>query len=420
MKDNKNNRLPKKWEWKKLEEVSEVVTGNTPPKNDDANYGGNIPFVKPPQLRNTIVFDAPEKISVKGAKKARILPTGSTLVSCIGNLGRTAFNTKEVATNQQINAIIPNNDYITNKFIFYVAQSHIFRNQLEGLASATTLPIVNKGKFLSISIPVPSLLIQNKIVEKIEELFSDLDYGIENLKKVKEQLKVYRQAVLSAAFSGKLTEDLINASTRLLNNELNLVELGKYAFVTKLAGFEFTKYVKYKDKGEIPVIRAQNVNKFGFIERNFIYVDRSIMEKLPRSRIYGGEILMVFVGAGLGNVGIVPLHKEYFLGPNVAKIDLKEEFYNRYIFHYLSSTRGFGKIFKMSKATAQGSISMANIRTIEVPLISLEKQQKIVEEVETRLSVCDKIEETIEESLIQSDSLRQSILKQAFEGKLVN
>ncbi len=142
------------------------------------------------------------------------------------------------------------------------------------------------------------------------------------------------------------------------------------------------------------------------------------MEQLPRSRVFGGEILMVFVGAGLGNVGIVPEKHEFFLGPNVAKIALEKQFLNKYVFYFLSSSLGFLNVTGMSKATAQGSISMANIREVSVPLMSLEEQQQIVQEIESRRSVCDKIEETITISLKQAEALRQSILKKAFEGKL--
>ena len=128
---------------------------------------------------------------------------------------------------------------------------------------------------------------------------------------------------------------------------------------------------------------------------------------------------MVFVGAGLGNVGIVPNDREYFLGPNVAKIALDKHYNNKFILHFLTSKTGFSNVTGMSKATAQGSISMTNIREVAVPLLSIEEQIFIVEQLESKLTVCDKMEETINHSLQQAEILRQSILKKAFEGKLV-
>jgi len=205
-----------------------------------------------------------------------------------------------------------------------------------------------------------------------------------------------------------------------LPNGWKWIKTGDFAFVTKLAGFEFTKYVRYNGSGEIPVIRAQNVSKNGFIKRNFIYVDRKTLEILPRSRVTGGEVLMVFVGAGLGNVAIVPSDIEYFLGPNVAKISFNQEIFNKYAYYFFSSILGFGNISKHQKATAQGSISMSNIREVMLPLPPSQLEQKqIVYEIESRFSVCDELEQNISHGLQQAEALRQSIFKKAFEGKLV-
>lgn len=200
--------------------------------------------------------------------------------------------------------------------------------------------------------------------------------------------------------------------------EWGWVKIGDHSFVTKLAGFEYTKHVKYQEKGDIPVIRAQNVSKEGFIPRNFVYVDKETMEKLPRSRIRGGEILMVFVGAGLGNVGIVPYNKEYFLGPNVAKIDLGKNLNNKYVLLFLSSILGFGNISGMSKATAQGSISMSNIREVAIPFVALEEQRAIVSKIELLFSELDNGIANLKLAQEQLKVYRQAVLKKAFEGEL--
>ena len=316
------------------------------------------------------------------------------------------------------------------------------------------------SEYSKLPFPLPPHNEQKRIYDKIEEHFIILDKGIESLRTAQQQLKVYRQAVLKWAFEGKLSEDWRKKQKQLMNSaqllkiiqaekkkiasesgknikslrpitdieratlpqlpkEWSWEKLGNHAFVTKLAGFEFTKYVKYKSKGDVPVIRAQNVSRYSFIPRNFLYVDKEVMKKLPRSRVYGGEILMVFVGAGLGNVGIVPINQEYFLGPNVAKIALEKQFNTKFILHFLTSQLGFANVTGMTKATAQGSISMANIREVSVPLISIEEQNYIVNEIESRLSVCDNIEEAIENSLLQAEALRLSIIKKGFDGKLV-
>src|SRR3990167_3875824 len=99
--------LPEGWEWETVGEVAKVTTGNTPSKSDPSNYGGFLPWVKPPQLDLDVpIIDTPEKLSRKGVKLARILPKDSVLISCIGLLGKVGLAGCELATNQQINSLV--------------------------------------------------------------------------------------------------------------------------------------------------------------------------------------------------------------------------------------------------------------------------------------------------------------------------
>ena len=153
------------WIEVELQEVFETVTGNTPSKQEIDNYGQDIPFIKPPDITNSAIKSISEYLSNKGKLKARVLPSNSVLITCIGNLGRVGFNKDEVAFNQQINAILPT-DFIDFKFTFYQAQSGSFRNQLESLSTSTTVALVNKSSFNSVKIEVAPLPIQRAIVSK--------------------------------------------------------------------------------------------------------------------------------------------------------------------------------------------------------------------------------------------------------------
>lgn len=201
---NEVNLLPDSWTTATVAEIGAVITGNTPSTQNQDNYGGFIPFVKPPQLMDSQIENTKEYLSEQGVKFSRVLPPLSVLVSCIGNLGKTGINKIPVAFNQQINAIVPSGG-ISAAYLFYQAQSHSFRCQLESKATATTISIVNKGNFETVILNIAPFNEQHRIVAKIEELFSELDKGIENLKTAQAQLKVYRQALLKHAFEGKLT-----------------------------------------------------------------------------------------------------------------------------------------------------------------------------------------------------------------------
>ena len=136
--------------------------------------------------------------------------------------------------------------------------------------------------------------------------------------------------------------------------------------------------------------------------------------------IYGGELLVVFVGAGTGNVATVPLNKMFFLGPNIGMARPYFEINTRYIELFLQSPQGKHMLMATVKAVAQPSLSMGTIRQTPFVFCSLQEQNEILQEIESRLSVCDKMEQSINESIEKAEALRQSILKKAFEGKLLS
>ena len=171
--------IPNSWTWVSIADVSKVITGNTPSTKEQDNYGNDIPFVKPPGLVDKGIWSASEGLSKTGMNKSRILPVDSVLVSCIGMLGKTGISKKPIAFNQQINAVIFDKRVIP-KYGFYYAQT--LKNWLYSVASATTLPIVNKGKFQRAPFPLAPLNEQKLIVTEIEKQFSRLDEAVANLK----------------------------------------------------------------------------------------------------------------------------------------------------------------------------------------------------------------------------------------------
>jgi type I restriction enzyme, S subunit len=151
-----------------------TATGNTPPKNNAQFYGQYMPLVKPPELCDVALDSAEDGLSEAGAAVARTLPPNSILVSCIGNLGKIGLNTVPVAFNQQINAILPDARKALPEFMFYQVLSCAFKDQLEALASGTTVPIVNKSKFNSIEIVLPPLPEQHRIVAILDAAFDHI------------------------------------------------------------------------------------------------------------------------------------------------------------------------------------------------------------------------------------------------------
>lgn len=173
------------WEYKKLGEIGNIVTGSTPSTKDESNYSPReYCFVKPsdlPSQRIALIEETEYYVSRKGLSQSRVLPTGSVLVSCIGSIGKIGILAKEACSNQQINAIIPKND-IDSKFIAY--SIYAYRFLLESIANAPVVPIINKTDFSKIQIPIPPKSTQLSIV-------SELDKINELIRLKKEQLKDY-------------------------------------------------------------------------------------------------------------------------------------------------------------------------------------------------------------------------------------
>lgn len=284
-----------------------------------------------------------------------------------------------------------------------------------------SIRLPNKGyarhfQFLEKSeIPLPPLPEQHRIVAKIEELFSELDKGVESLKAAQQQLKVYRQSVLKWAFEGKLIGK-INAETKNVRLE-DLCD-----FITK--GTTPKKGNLFNGEGEVPFIKVYNLTSSGKLDFSVepTFVTREVHNGfLARSKVLPGDVLMNIVGPPLGKVSIVPnIFPEWNINQAIARFRCHEQLNNKFLAYFLISKVNVEKMRKRAKATAgQVNLTLEICRNIEIPLFSLEEQSQIVQEIESRLSVCDKMEESITQSLVQAEALRQSILKKVFEGKLV-
>jgi len=304
-------------------------------------------------------------------------------------------------------------------YLFYFLKSA--KRKAEDAASGTTFKEISLANFSKLQIPLPPLPEQHRIVAKIEELFSSLDKGIESLKTVQQQLKVYRRAVLKWAFEGKLTNKNIKEGELPKGWKwvliTDLVEKNKNALKAGPFGSSLKKqfYVKrgYKIYGQEQVICG---NPF----YGDYYVNEDKYQELSSNKIRPFDILISLVGT-VGKVLILPENcVAGIINPRLIKVSLDTNVYlpKFFKFYFESSTV---KSFYSSKAqgTTMDVLNLSIIKRINFPLCPISEQHAIVAEIESRLSVCDKIEESIEQSLKQAESLRQSILKKAFAGKLV-
>jgi type I restriction enzyme, S subunit len=416
-----NRELLDDWEWTTVGECSTVITGGTPSKKDASNYGNFMPFVKPPELTNESIFTAEDNISEKGTKEARVLPVNSVLVSCIGNLGKTGINRVPVAFNQQINAVIfPEN--IIPEFGFYYFQSSEFKRQLEDISSSTTVAIVNKSKFSSLPFPIAPLPEQERIVAKIEELFTQLEAGTSALAKVQAGLRRYKASVLKAAVEGKL--GIQNDEYRMGEGELpegwQQVEFKE--IITSLKNGYFYGRPSSEPIG-IPILRISAVRPMSVNYSDLRYVPEIAKDEIQNYFLSKGDLLFTRYNGNLGLVGACGLVREnspHVIYPDkLIRVRVQEVALPEYLEIYFATIIARKLIESRVKSTAgQHGISGGDIKSISVILPPLQEQRRIVAEVERRLSVAREVESVVEKALARAVRLRQAVLKSAFEGRL--
>jgi len=160
--------LPAGWKMGRLADIGEVVTGTTPTKTRPDYYDGEVPFVTPRELDAAKpIRCAQTTLTHLGASKAKLLPAGSVLVSCIGSLGKVGFADVELATNQQINAVVPDTGRVDPRYLYQYCRT--LRPVLEHVAPSTTLKIVKKSLFQELPIPLPPLPEQRRIAAILDK-----------------------------------------------------------------------------------------------------------------------------------------------------------------------------------------------------------------------------------------------------------
>ncbi len=326
------------------------------------------------------------------------------MITCIGNLGRVGISKRELAFNQQINAIKPVKG-ILPKFTFYQAQNIYFKNQLEKFSTSTTVKLLNKNNFNLINFQIAPLPIQNAIVKKIEELFSNLDSGIQDLRQTQDKLKLYRQAVLQKAFKGELT------NSKMIKKQL--------LSITSQIGDGLHGTPTYDTNGEYYFVNGNNLKDGKIIikpDTKRVNKDEYLKNKKELNR----NTVFVSINGTLGNTAFYN-NEPIILGKSVCYINVNNEIDKKYLRYNFLSSEFLNYAIKNATGSTIKNVGLKTIRMYQVPLPkNASEQAQIVNEIEKRLSVCEQLEKTIEASLEQAKLLRQSILKKAFNGKLLS
>lgn len=429
------NKMREDWIEVELGEVCSFIGGGTPSKNNAEYWNGNVPWASIKDLKGDFLDKTQDFITEYGlANSATNLAVENEIILATRiNPGKPIISRIKTAINQDLK-IVRFYPSIDIKFLFYSFKN--LEKTVIKLSSGTTVLGINLHSLNTLKTPLAPLPIQRAIVSKIEALFSDLDNGIANFKKAQEQLKIYRQAVLKKAFEGEFS--ITNEELKITNEELRITNEGNldsdnlpkgwkwvnsgefFSFVTS-GSRGWAKY--YSESGSI-FIRITNLNfdtlNLDLREEKIQYINPPKNSEGLRTKVKEGDFLFSITGY-LGMFAIAPKLENAFVNQHVSLCRPKDFFNKKYLAYWIiSKSGGHYHLNKNQKGAVKAGLNLDDLKTFPVPLPpTIAEQTQIVQEIERRLSVCDKMEQSIKESLAKAEALRQSILKKAFEGKLL-
>lgn len=350
-----------KWKKVKLEEVGTIITGSTPSKAHKEYYGNDYPFYKPSDLDAGINVDSAEdNLSRIGYEHARHLPSYSVLVTCIASVGKTGLIRKEGTCNQQINAIVPN-DECNCFYLYYLMISPTIQEKIKFMSRSTTVAILNKTRFSTIEIPLPPLPEQERIVSALEEGFAAIDAIAEAKANLSNTAEMLRSKILQAAFDGSLTGADISRWDKFQLGEIFSMKAGKNISASQI-------HNEKSDKFPYPCYGGNGIRG---------YVDSYNTE--------GTFSIIGRQGALCGNVKHV--EGKFYATEHAVVVSNIKDVDTQWAYHALT----YLDLNQYATSTAQPGLSVKKIEQITIPLPPLAEQERIVAKIESLFTEIDKL-----------------------------
>ncbi|MGU7401867.1 restriction endonuclease subunit S [Salmonella enterica subsp. houtenae serovar 48:g,z51:-] len=297
---------------------------------------------------------------------------------------------------------------------------------LKASAHGVAMPHITKAGMEAWEIDLPPLTEQKVIAEKLDTLLAQVDSTKARLERIPQILKRFRQSVIVAAVSGKLTKELHKINKfKLTELNISLPSLWK---VSEIGQFADVKGGKRLPKGEsliaentgFPYIRAGQLKNGTVLPEGQLYLEEHIQKSISKYIVSSGDLYITIVGACIGDAGIIPdIYNNANLTENAAKIcNLNKNIFNKFLSLWLRSSYLQDIINSEIKSGAQGKLALARIKSLPLILPPLEEQHEIVRRVEQLFAYADTIEKQVNNALTRVNNLTQSILAKAFRGEL--
>jgi type I restriction enzyme S subunit len=481
--------IPSSWLLIDVDDFAFLIRGITYSRNDviDKPSDGFLPIFRANNIQESnLTFDDLVFVPKHLINEEQLILEGDIIFAM--SSGSKHLVGKSAQAKKSINgsygafcAMLRTVNSVSKKYVSYFFLGNEFRRLISEIAKGTNINNLKREHILFSKIPLPPLNEQHRIVSKIEELFSELDNGVANLKLAQNQLKVYRQALLKYAFEGKLTEqwrkennpepaekllerikaerqnryeqelkdwkaavkawekdgkkgrkpgkptkpvDFPPLSKDILDQlpdiptDWKWIRNNDILYYVTSGSRDWKKY--YSDTGAY-FIRTQDIktNKLEIENAAFVNLPDNVEGK--RSLVQKGDLLMTITGANVGKVAYIKEDiPESYVSQSVALMKPVNSRVTPFLHIYFQSdVYGAKMISGLVYGVGRPVLSLENMREAPVTICSFKEQEAIVLEIESQFSIIDNLEKAIESGFQKSEALRQSILKKAFEGKLV-
>lgn len=408
--------LPSGWTTARIDSICEVVRGGSPrPMGDPRFFGGTIPFVKIADVTRSDGFrlcETETTVTHEGALRSRLIPAGRLILTNSATVCVPIFLGVDACIHDGFVAFERLPDCVHQKYLYYFFK-YIRPYVLDQHKQGVTQVNLNTSIVGEMMLILPPPAEQGRIIARIEELFSELDKGVESLTAAREQLMVYRQSLLKHAFQGTLNGHRDYAGTA------RDVELGGTIDYLTSGSRGWADY--YSDAGEI-FIRAQNLkhDRLDLADVAFVRLPQGSTEGV-RTRVRKGDVLITITGANVTKTGLVDRDLGIaYVSQHVALCRPSSSLLPDYLYWYLLSESGGRKqLVDAAYGAGKPGLNLDNIRNVMIPLPSIDHQRQITSLIADGVAGETALARDVDDALDRVISLRSAILKSAFSGQLV-
>ncbi len=417
--------IPESWKWVRLSTIGITQTGNTPSKSHPEYIGIDIPFITPGDILNGQICYNNQALSLLGKNVARVCDEDSIMQVCIGgSIGKVAIADRKVAFNQQINVVSPL--FCLSKYLFAVMQSVYFTTSMKERAGGTATPIINRGLWDSLCIPLPPLAEQTRIVTKIEELLPYIDRyaaSYERLEQVNTEFpEDMKKSVLQYAIQGKLVEQRAEEGTgeelyqQIQTEKQRLIKEGKIKKEKPLPEVaedeipfdipESWKWVRlseiisvlgdgihgtpvFDEMGDYYFVNGNNLAKGHIVfkaDTKKVSFDEYEKHKKPLDE----NTILISINGTIGNYAFYA-GEPIILGKSACYFSVLTGVDKEYVRHLINTKFFMDYAVKEATQTTIKNISLKAMRMLPVPLPPLAEQKRIVAKLEEILPLCERL-----------------------------